>query len=150
MDGFANHDEASAAVLPTAPVPEPRLDAADELLIEALANGATYAEAGDLADVSARTVRRRMADPAFAAEVAKRRTERLSMVSGRLSLLAQHALDVLEQKLGSAHPGEALRAADMVLSLDRRYREQVDFAARLLAVEEGLAPGRASNEAGDE
>jgi hypothetical protein len=41
----------------------------DELLVELLATGRTYEETGALANVSARTVRRRMASPAFAAPV---------------------------------------------------------------------------------
>jgi hypothetical protein len=151
LNEFTNEDDAPEDGLGRAGSGrDSRLDAADEVLVEALANGSSYAEAGDLAGVSARTVRRRMSDPTFSAEVAKRRNERLGVVSGRLSQLAERALDVLEGALASERAGEALRAADMVLSLDRRYREQVDFAARLLAVEDGLAGGLDADGSGHE
>jgi hypothetical protein len=151
MNDFTNNEGDPSARPGLEGSAQPRgLQAADEVVVEALANGASYTEAGDLGQMSARTVRRRMSDPAFAAEVARRRGERLGVVSGRLSRLAERALDVLEGALGSERASEALRAADMVLSLDRRYREQVDFAARLLAVEDGLAGGHDAGGSSDE
>ena len=123
-----------------------RREAGDEVLLEALAAGSSYEAAGELASVSARTVRRRMAEPAFAAEVARRRADRIAAVTGRLAGLCEQALAVLENCLGSERPGDQLRAAELVLTMTRRFRSDVDVDARLAAVEATVGAGREAGE----
>ena len=52
------------------------LDDTNNLIVASLAEGATHAEAGRIAGVSAKTVQRRMRNPAFTRMVAERRRER--------------------------------------------------------------------------
>lgn len=67
----------------------------DELVVAALAGGRCYEEAGAAAGVSARTVRRRMAEPAFAAAVSARRGERVAAVTGQLVAAGSDAITVI-------------------------------------------------------
>jgi hypothetical protein len=48
---------------------EPQREAQDEVILDALATGLSYRQGGELAGVSARTVRRRTAEEGFAQEV---------------------------------------------------------------------------------
>jgi hypothetical protein len=56
----------------------------DRLLVNALARGLSQAKAGSLIGRSAKTVQRRMADPAFRAEVSRARNDRFESLSARL------------------------------------------------------------------
>jgi len=64
---------------------EPARGARDRLIREALVSGMTYERAGEVAQVSERTVRRLMSDPAFRAEVNSLRAERTGRLADRLS-----------------------------------------------------------------
>jgi hypothetical protein len=112
---------------------------ADEILIEALASGATYAEAGALAKKAPRTVRRRMTDSDFAAAVSARRGERVSRITGMLVDPGEEALQVLRAGLGHEEIYPQLRAAQIVLSLSLRYRAANELEERLTIVERRLA-----------
>lgn len=81
-----------------------RRTAGNEVLLAALAAGRPYSEAGALAGVAARTVRRRMAEPAFVAELARRRAMRVSDITGRLLGSSERALGVLEECLDADRP----------------------------------------------
>jgi hypothetical protein len=72
-------------------------EAIEELIAVELGAGATYAEAGAAARVSARTVRRRMEDPEFRAEVNSLRRERVQAVRGRLATVASDGVSVLAE-----------------------------------------------------
>ena len=110
----------------------------DEALIEVLANGVTYAEAGPLVNRSERTVRRRMTDEAFATAVAERRRERLGELTGRLTGVATDAVAVLEACLTDELTGYRIRAAQTVLNMALRYRSAADLEARVDATERRL------------
>jgi hypothetical protein len=112
-----------------------RRQAEDEILIEALAEGRTYAAAAALTAGSARTVRRRMTDPDFAAQVSRRRAERVSELTGALVSLSARALQTLEECLDAERPGDRIRAAQVVLGAVHRYREATEFEARLTELE---------------
>ncbi len=112
-----------------------RRRADDEILIEALAEGRTYAAAAALTRGSARTVRRRMTDPDFAAAVSRRRAERVSEITGALVSLSARALRTLEECLDAERPGDRIRAAQVVLASVHRYREATEFEARLTELE---------------
>ncbi len=116
---------------------ERRRAVADELILEALAAGAAYADAGSAAGVSARTVRRRMADPLFAAELARRRAVRVSDLTGQMMGLGARAVSVLGEALEAEAVGDRLRAANLILTALRRYRADSDLELRLTALEEG-------------
>jgi len=104
------------------------------------AAGLSYAQAGELAGVSARTARRRVSDPPFATELASRRAARVSDVTGRLLVGADRAVQVLLEALESPVTGERLRAADLVLSMSRRFRADCDVDRRLSSLEAAAAP----------
>ncbi len=121
-----------------------RRDQADEVLVEALARGLTYAAAGELARVSARTVRRRVSDATFATRVAQRRGERLGEVTGALAGLAERAVAALGDCLDAARPADRIRAANSVLSQLHHFSDAVDLEHRLREVEQ--TPGDTSGQ----
>ena len=122
----------------------------DEIIIDALARGLTYSQAGELAGASPRTVRRRMTDESFAREVRTRRTERVSAVTGQLVTASEEAVGVLMQCLGAEEDGVRIRAATLLLQHSERYRAQSDLQAEVAEIRRMLSDGsdnhRESNE----
>jgi len=118
----------------------------DELLQAALATGLTYVEAGAVAGVSERTVRRRMGHRQFAAEVSVRRGEQVTVMTGHLVSAGTNAIDVLRACLGSSNDGVRLRAAHLILTLGPQLRHAHELEERLHALE-GQSAGSSSNEA---
>lgn len=112
-----------------------RREAADEVILEALAGGSSYSEAALTANVSARTVRRRMTDPAFAAELARRRALRVSDLTGRILSLGERAIAVLGEALDADSVTDRMRAANLILTSLRRYRADGDVDLRLTVLE---------------
>ena len=111
-------------------------DAQREVLIAALAAGRTYADAGVLAGVSERTVRRRVSDPTFAADVAQRRSQYVLAVSGRLLKSADRAVDVILAALEDADGwSQRLKAAELLLTQLRRFTPDPQIEARLAGIE---------------
>jgi len=129
-----------------------RRAAGDEVLLDALATGLSYLEAGEFAGLSARTVRRRLTAPDFAAELARRRAMRVSDVTGRLVAASERAVQVLLELLESQVAGERLRSAELILNMGRRFRSDTDIDVRLSTLEgrpaqvaaRGVAAERAS------
>lgn len=113
-----------------------RRHAADEIVINALAVGHSYSEAADLANVSPRTVRRRMADPAFAAEVSRRRGERVNALTGQVVEHLSMALRVVVGSLDSPSESVALRAADLLLQWSVRLRKSNELEGRVKTLED--------------
>jgi hypothetical protein len=112
---------------------------ADDVLIEGLAHGLSYSQAGDVAGVSARTVQRRMAELGFAARVAQRRDELANQLIGGLALLSTRALEVLREELDSGNrAADRIRAAGLVLAQFQRLRDAADLEARLRHLEAEL------------
>ena len=138
------NEEAAPVSGPDGPDSEQRVHgsgrraAEDDALVDALAVGLGYAAAGRVVSVSERTVRRRMADPSFAASVARRRAQRLGEISGQLAGLSERAVAVLSEGLGDDDLAMRLRTAQLVLSMARQFRGDVDRDARLVAIEEAL------------
>lgn len=111
----------------------------DQLLIAALAHGATQAEAGAAAGVSERTVRRRLADPGFADLVRAERAALVARTSARLTALTSQAVDALAGLLNPAvADGVRLRTALGVLDSCRTWRDATEVEQRLRAVEQAL------------
>ncbi len=107
----------------------------EEVMKTALATGRTYAEVGVLVRRSARTVRRRMSDPQFAADVSARRGEHVSALTGQLVSGGSDAVAVLLQCLTSGSDPVRLRAAQSVLSLGTQMRQSGELEERLSALE---------------
>src|SRR5437868_9675497 len=80
----------------------------DELIIAALAAGASYEEAGKAARVSKSTVRRRMTDPNFRAEVSQARHDLVETLRARLIRAAPSAIERLE-RLSADAESESVR-----------------------------------------
>ncbi len=107
-----------------------------DIIAAALASGATQREAGRAAGVSERTVRRRLEQPEFAAQVAHERAELVTRVSARLTGLASKALDTLESLLGAdVASGVRGRTATGILAASRVWRDAAEIEDRLRMVE---------------
>ncbi len=91
-----------------------------------------------MARVSARTVRRRMADEEFARRVSTGRGEWVSAVTGRLTEVAFEAVDTLRRGLSADRPVDQIRAAHEILVLGLRYRTDHELEGRLRALEQRL------------
>lgn len=105
-----------------------RYKAENDVLIEALARGATDEQAGRLIGRAARTVRRRRKEDAeFKAEEGRRRGEHLARLSGRAVDLGDRALETMAQALDDESPGIRLRAAQLILGSASRLNRATDF-----------------------
>lgn len=113
----------------------------DEVILAALAAGLTHVEAAAAANVSSKTIQRRLRDPAFAAKVAHQRALRVNEVTGRLSMLSLLAVDALEQCLAAEDVPAAirLRAVEMVFAWLRRHRDEADVDLRITLLEQRTA-----------
>src|SRR5680860_1857829 len=94
---------------------EPQVDPQDEVLAQALAEGASQVEAGNRAGVSDRTVRRRLREPAFRELVNQKRRDMITEASGRSSAQLNAAVATLTELLSSAEDSVRLRAAQLCL-----------------------------------
>jgi hypothetical protein len=108
----------------------------DEVLIDALASGQAYAEAGELVGLSERTVARRMSEEPFARLVSTRRATWIAQVTGSLTRLAVVALKAIEECIASADEPIRLRAADIVLKRLLEFRHHGELEQRLRALED--------------
>jgi hypothetical protein len=115
--------------------------AKDEILIEALASGMTYAEAGKTAGLTSRTVSRRLEDPEFSVRVSRRRGDRVAQVTGALTAMSTEALQVLRECMADGRPADRLRAAQLTLVLMSRFRHDTEIEDRLAALEQQLQEG---------
>jgi hypothetical protein len=115
-----------------------RREASDEILVEGLAAGLSFVQAGDLAGVSSKTVQRRLQDPEFARRVSRRRDERVGEVTGLLVDASHAAVGVLREGLGAERFADRLRSAQLILTMSGRFRELEDLSARLAEVEARL------------
>jgi hypothetical protein len=128
------------------PDPETEADrrraAQDEILIAALAAGESYSAAAKIAGITSRTVARRMADPAFASEVSRRRGQIVAELTGKLTTLGADAVEVLRDCLHAEKPSDQIRAAHLILSLLAKFRSDSEHEARLTELERlaGLSP----------
>lgn len=113
-------------------------------VLTALARGETAAAAARAAGVHERTVRRRLDDPAYRAEVARLRTELFGRAVGILASGAEgaaHALLRLTEEAEADHV--VLQASKALLDLGPSLRDHVELVDRHEAVEAELAAIRA-------
>jgi hypothetical protein len=107
----------------------------DDMLVELLAVGTSYAEAGAMAGLSERTVRRRMSVPEFATRVSVRRGEYTGALAGQLVNLGAEAVQELRSLLGDASSQVRLRAAQTIVTLGAQLRVANELETRLAALE---------------
>jgi hypothetical protein len=125
--------------------------AADQLLLQALACGATVENAARKAGVGERTVYRRLADAGFRRQLQELRTEMMQRTAGLLTGAGMGSVKVLVdlQTDVAMPPGVRRRSARDVLELSLKFREAAELEQRLAAVEArlaGAAPAAADEE----
>jgi len=118
----------------------------DTELLLALACGASVGNAAQKAGLSRRTVFRRLAAPAFRAQVTEMRAAMVQRAAGMFSAAGLPAIKTLTTLQESAS-SEAVRlgAARATIELGCKLRETVEWAERLAALEgrlEALLGGR--------
>jgi hypothetical protein len=107
--------------------------------VAALATGRTAAEAAGLGKVGERTVRRRLADPEFCAEVSRARNELVAVATARASGRALEAIDTLTELTAlDAPPSVRLGAAKAIIDYGIRLRSESELSERLAVVEAHL------------
>jgi hypothetical protein len=92
----------------------------DAALVTALAAGGSAAGAATHAQCSERTVRRRLQDAAFRAQVDAARADLVSQTVGRLSALGTLATEALQVAVKSGDTKERLTAAKVILEYQYR------------------------------
>ncbi len=112
---------------------------ADAGLVLALACGASAENAAQKAGVSVRTVYRRLAEPAFRAEVDGVRAEMVRRTAGMLTAAGVASLKTFTTLQESA-VSESVRlgAARAIIELGCKLRESVELTERLAALEARL------------
>ena len=118
--GKARVEDGPGSAESSPPQPEPaqrETQPADDVLIEALATGSTYREAGATVGVGARTVSRRLEDPDFAVRVTKRRAEMAEETKARI------------RQVASARVNGVLRAQEVLVELLDNEDPRVQLAA---------------------
>jgi hypothetical protein len=111
----------------------------DEVLIMALAAGATWEAAAQQAGVSRQTVHRRMKDPQFRRRLQDQGSDMLRRSAGAMSALCAEAVRTLLSLLGNTVP-HAVRhsAARTTLELTLKLREAADLECRISALEQQI------------
>jgi hypothetical protein len=115
---------------------------ADEVLLLALACGATVEQAAQQSGLSARTAHRRLAEPAFRQRLQQARGDMVQRASGMLTAATLEAIKtLLALQQPSAPPAVRLGAARAVLEQGTKLREAADLTARIEALEAQLRRG---------
>jgi hypothetical protein len=115
-------------------------EAADALILAALACGATADQAGAKAGVSARTVRRRLRTSGFRRKLNRLRSELQIRTADQLSAASTEAVRTMIQLMQPANPPNTrLGAARAVVELGMKSREHADIGVRLNELEQRLA-----------
>jgi hypothetical protein len=113
----------------------PRREVADDVVIGALAGGATIAAAARVAHCSKRTVARRLRDDSFRAAVREARARILQKTADALAVAGQKAVSTLVALLDDPAASIRLAASRAVLEFSLRAREATDTEGRLAAIE---------------
>jgi hypothetical protein len=112
---------------------------ADQILILALACGATVEAAAHQGGVSPATVYRRKNDPQFLRRLQEARSEMVQRTAGMLAGAGMESVKtLLALQKETAPPAVRLGAARAVLELGTKLREIVELEQRVLALEEQL------------
>jgi hypothetical protein len=100
---------------------------ADDTLVLLLATGRPVADAASEVKVSERTVRRRLADPAFRQRVGEIRNQLMQETVGRLADGMMDAAQCLRDLLRAEGESVRLNAARVLLEMGLRLREHLDL-----------------------
>ena len=111
---------------------------ADALLLSELAAGSTIADAAQRAGVSPATVRRRLADPTFRAQLARAQSELVERATAALTSASTEAVETLRELLRDGPPSTRLQAARAILDAAPKWRDTADIEQRLAAIEASL------------
>jgi hypothetical protein len=113
---------------------------ADQVLLLALACGATLDAAAHKAGVSMSTVQRRLQDSDFKAELKRVQSDMVQRAACTLTAASTEAIKTLLALQQSSTPAATrLGAARTILEIGIKMREVADFAQRLAALEEQMA-----------
>jgi hypothetical protein len=116
---------------------------ADDVLMMALACGATVEAAAHSAGISQATAYRRLQDPEFQKRVQQIRSDMLQRTSGMLTAAGGESVKTLVILQRETAPfAVRLGAARSVLELGTKLRETAEFEARLAALERQAAERR--------
>jgi HEAT repeat protein len=123
---------------------------ADQLVLMALACGATVENAALSAGISQATVYRRLKDPEFLWELRKIKTEMVGRTASMLTAAGGEAVKTLLALLKDpTPPAVRLGAARALLELGTRLRESAELHERVDAMEKQLAAEAAAKTAGE-
>jgi hypothetical protein len=118
---------------------------ADDVLIMALACGATQEAAAQKAGVSKPTVQRRLQDPAFRARLQEASADMVKRTARTLTAASTEAIKTLLELQKAAVPhATRLGAAKAILEIGFKAREFADLEERLTALEQQAAPAEAA------
>lgn len=110
----------------------------DELLIIALASGATSARAARDSGYSPATVGRRKRDPQFMLRVSWARGKMIETAAGRLASAAEEAVACLRTLLTDESSSVRLGAARSILESVVRFRELADLQDEMRQIQQQL------------
>jgi len=113
---------------------------ANQMLLVALACGATVEAAAQKAGLSQATVYRRLLDPEFKRRIQQAQSDMVKRASGTLTAAGMEAIKTLLSLLQTSSTPAAVRlgAARAVLELGTKLRDNVELEERLRALEERL------------
>lgn len=114
--------------------------ATDNQLISALLSSPTIKSASDVVGLSEQAVYSRLRKPDFRAKLQNARDTQFQVISSKLEDANFRALDTLLQILDDREvsAGIKVRAAQTLLDLSLKNREQADIIARIQTLEEML------------
>jgi hypothetical protein len=113
---------------------------ADAVLVALLASGCTQLDAAEQAGVSPRTVRRRLDDPGFRAELDEARTEMVRRTVGKLVDAGTTAASNLRELAeGAESESVRLHASRYLIELALRGHEAMQLTQRLATLEAQVA-----------
>lgn len=118
----------------------PKKRRANELLVAALACGATKESAAHQAGVSLSTVHRRLADPEFCRQLQAFRADIVQRMAGALTAAGlEFVKTLIALQSAATPPATRLGAARAGLELGMKVREMTDLEERLAALEQRMA-----------
>jgi hypothetical protein len=110
-----------------------------DVAIDAVAAGATYAEAGAVIGRSGRQTRRVLTRPENRRKVHERRLERAARITGLANAALDRAIDVLVEALDAQSMSDRLRAARQLLELGTKLTTRVHYEELIRELEARLA-----------
>ena len=114
---------------------------AQDVLLLALACGASVEAAASQAGLSPRTVYRRLATPGFRSQLSGLRADLVQRATGMLSAATLEAVKTLISLQEATTPAAVrLGAARTIIELGLKMREEGELSERLAALEATLAP----------